>query len=609
MRILKSAPWALVSAVLGMMGARNVRVEGGGRTSVDRSAALLHGAGLAAAAATIYSSIFLCGGRLMAVVSSMTGGASCGSTGCDVHSGLFPSVPGIDVFLLGLLAAVVLVVYWSVRDISVLAGWRRAFLRKICPKCGKKLAWVRALGGREACYRGAGRCGNCGTVSGPAGEKIEFPQGMNPGGAWLRLAPLAVLSVVAVLLGVSVACGFWMGTGYLRLGMVRRSLEEHGFSDKMPPLRPKTEDPTNAAYWLDLAAVSLGEVRSKQSIFMYEFLRSATQGEVVATAYVEARAMVRKHAEALDLLHEASKRKKVVWPLEVGKNAPLVFEMPMMAEPISLARLAALDAVLRMRNGDETGAARSVRSILAGAAAVRQEEQMTSQMISLAMTSIGVQAMQVLLPRLAAGRARRVWGESLKPGDVERAYNRSVVFELETMFRLFMWENSIEGYWRRTGEWDLWQEVLALLVLPRWLWRAGTDLALACAALDLSSLPHWEAKPKLQRAARIAKIRGWVFGLMGFEQYSQLRDASVRGTARVDLARAALAVKRYRDVNGKWPESLRECVGPDEEELLDVYTGEWLKLARSEKGMRIYSVGEGGNNDGGTESDIVWLFR
>jgi len=150
------------------------------------------------------------------------------------------------------------------------------------------------------------------------------------------------------------------------------------------------------------------------------------------------------------------------------------------------------------------------------------------------------------------------------PGEIEQAYTESEIFEMETMFRLLMWENTIGGKWGRTGEWSMWGKALGLLILPRWVWQAGSDLTSAHAVLDLSYLPYWEAKPKLARAARIAKLRGWLLGSIGVNVHNNLQHAVVRGTARVALARAALAVKRYREVNGRWPEHLQECTKPGE---------------------------------------------
>jgi hypothetical protein len=77
------------------------------------------------------------------------------------------------------------------------------------------------------------------------------------------------------------------------------------------------------------------------------------------------------------------------------------------------------------------------------------------------------------------------------------------------------------------------------------------------------------------------------------------------GIARQRLALMVLALERFRNKTGSYPEEL-EALVPDflEEVLEDPFIGSELEYRRTEKGFVIYSVGrDREDNDGLAESD------
>ena len=79
-----------------------------------------------------------------------------------------------------------------------------------------------------------------------------------------------------------------------------------------------------------------------------------------------------------------------------------------------------------------------------------------------------------------------------------------------------------------------------------------------------------------------------------------------------DAIRTAIAIERYRRKNGSLPENLDQLV-PEFIDAVptDPFDGRPLRYARTEQGVKLYSVGKDKADDGGsgeTEPDIVHEF-
>ena len=74
----------------------------------------------------------------------------------------------------------------------------------------------------------------------------------------------------------------------------------------------------------------------------------------------------------------------------------------------------------------------------------------------------------------------------------------------------------------------------------------------------------------------------------------------LRSKAALRVAAAALSVEQFRRRTGRWPEKLSDVPGPMP---ADPFTGEPLKLARTDDGCILYSVGTNLTDDGGIGYD------
>ena len=114
-----------------------------------------------------------------------------------------------------------------------------------------------------------------------------------------------------------------------------------------------------------------------------------------------------------------------------------------------------------------------------------------------------------------------------------------------------------------------------------------------------------------------------LFSRMLLPALTQTADKCARAQTLVDLARVAIALERYRLVNGKYPEMLDALVPPFLSRLPhDVINGQPLKYRRTDGGsFLLYSIGWNNKDDGGTvvlsktgtsvnskEGDWVWKY-
>jgi hypothetical protein len=110
------------------------------------------------------------------------------------------------------------------------------------------------------------------------------------------------------------------------------------------------------------------------------------------------------------------------------------------------------------------------------------------------------------------------------------------------------------------------------------------------------------------------QVRGWM--VMVPRQFQLGCEAACQITALRDMTIHALAAERYRLRHGQWPESLSD-IPPDllpdawaHGPSVDPFDGQPLRYQISDDGLRLYSVGRNGQDDGGLDhfykGDIVF---
>ena len=85
---------------------------------------------------------------------------------------------------------------------------------------------------------------------------------------------------------------------------------------------------------------------------------------------------------------------------------------------------------------------------------------------------------------------------------------------------------------------------------------------------------------------------------------ARVAEIDLRRRTRIDLARTALAIERYRLAKGELPEKLEELVGEYVEAVpVDPFDDKAIRYERTEPGYALWSVGEDGEDNGGKERD------
>lgn len=88
----------------------------------------------------------------------------------------------------------------------------------------------------------------------------------------------------------------------------------------------------------------------------------------------------------------------------------------------------------------------------------------------------------------------------------------------------------------------------------------------------------------------------------GTSHMAELAEFHARACARIDLARVALAVERYRLATGKLPEQLDELVPRYLERVpIDPFGNQPIRYRRTEPGYLLHSIDTDGRDDGGHE--------
>jgi hypothetical protein len=116
------------------------------------------------------------------------------------------------------------------------------------------------------------------------------------------------------------------------------------------------------------------------------------------------------------------------------------------------------------------------------------------------------------------------------------------------------------------------------------------EMAKARSEEQQSRLPELKAE-----ASRLDPISA-----LWFSSFEKIFQAWLRQQAWLRCAYVGLAVERYRQAYGRWPDELAALIPEFLQELpLDPYNASPLKYRRDEQGVVIYSVGPDGEDNGG----------
>jgi len=107
---------------------------------------------------------------------------------------------------------------------------------------------------------------------------------------------------------------------------------------------------------------------------------------------------------------------------------------------------------------------------------------------------------------------------------------------------------------------------------------------------------------ELDTASQVAHQRGYLYSAMILPAFSNVARREASTQAQLELAQVAMAVERFHNIHGTWPENLM-ALRPHFLNIVpsDPFDGQPLRYHRLEKGFVVYSVGPDGEDNGGRE--------
>ncbi len=125
---------------------------------------------------------------------------------------------------------------------------------------------------------------------------------------------------------------------------------------------------------------------------------------------------------------------------------------------------------------------------------------------------------------------------------------------------------------------------------------------------DLPEGRRWaETRAVVKEMRQGAEVRTRIISRTMLPGMARMIEEDLKAQAWLRVARAALAVEEWRILHGQWPEALEQLV-PD---LLasvptDPFSDGPVRMAKTENGVVVYSVGPDGDDDGGRTEEVVY---
>jgi hypothetical protein len=328
------------------------------------------------------------------------------------------------------------------------------------------------------------------------------------------------------------------------------------------------------------------------------------------------------NGEALALLHQASDIPRSRFPIDLSTLSILPY--PHLRKLLSSARLLETEAANHTECASPQLAIVSVQSLFALSQSLVKEPLVRSHLARIDCQGIAVGSLRNLLSMTSLTEAQlEGFGSAVAKADDQRGLARAFIgqrcigirgFDMmrETVDltalplgqRLFVDLNvffSSPAYLYDVCGFLQWDELNYLRLMDRYIQTAQTAFPERISAAQ--ALRH-----SLERQGELhALSRGWLRGMNGSRII--LKDATI--TARLRMARVAIAVERFSLERGRLPRTLAELdpfgmrAMPD-----DPFNGRPLRYKRLAKGYAVYSVGEDVRDDGGDETkDVTFIVE
>jgi hypothetical protein len=407
--------------------------------------------------------------------------------------------------------------------------------------------------------------------------------------------------VIAGALGASIAVYvvtlLWMDA------RVRRDLEEVKaeavrMAESVAPT--PVPDERNAALVYERAFEAMGELAENSP-------RSRWLGRIVEyrtadVATEEVASVLRKHAEALELLRKAASMPDYCFEtqfLPIRRN----MRIPDLRIHRCAVNLLSLDARHRAAKRDMRGALESVAASWGMARQVAGTPILLNCMIAVALDSTGSQPVQ---DALASGPVHRtdLRGFPLAP-DSSLAEAHTRAWRMESAIVQYTvaqpYTLKVQDGTYSTPSGILWRVFIA----PGFLAWCRPRMSLA---QEVASKPYHVSRKRCARIEADLIVNEGVLATFPIVSLRNAKSSSLAvaaAAAEHRLAVLGIAAACFRTEEGRYPEKLAELVpGYISAVPVDPFDGKPLKMLREGDGMVIYSSGHDGDDDGG--SDDGW---
>jgi len=310
------------------------------------------------------------------------------------------------------------------------------------------------------------------------------------------------------------------------------------------------------------------------------------------------------NAEPLDLLHQAASIARSRYPVDLSRGQSTL--LPHVSEMSKAARLLALEAAV---HADRSEAEASVESLVAACGLGRSllcEPIPISQTVRYTCDSIATKALEHALNRLSLtenllAELDRAVQTARDPNALSRSLVGQRCFDQE-LFRnpRSMGLRTTSG---SSGEPSLLSiEVRRGIGLLDQEWSVFLDL--------MRDLIEAARLPVHERLAASHEVQARLAALSRFHAITRflmppafgLFAADLTDQARLEIARTALAVERYRLATGRFPAGLADLVPTYFDAVPeDPFDGRPLHYRTSQAGYTLYSIGTDETDDGGKE--------
>ncbi len=293
-------------------------------------------------------------------------------------------------------------------------------------------------------------------------------------------------------------------------------------------------------------------------------------------------------------------------PLEINPN-PLMTLLEPQQKVRSTTNLLHYDAILRAHDGDMSGAMSACAAAINAGRSLGDEPFAISQLIRIACIAVGCQTLERVLAQ----------GEP-EPEDLERLQSllqqedahstQAIIWRGERAMQQATFEGLEKGTIKldqlisnfRLDQSPL--EHLAFRLRVNYANDHALMLSLMNRGIATTRLPsHQQAAAEKELIAEVRRqAERAVLVRLLFPALEKVSEAARRKQAQVRCMMTTLAVERYRQAHGSWPETLNQLVPEMLAAVpLDPFDGEPLRYVKVADGIIVYTIGVDGVDNGG----------